>query len=342
MNMKIVLIFGTLLLSVGKFLLPQSVRIVRIPDEVKAVENEVVEVYAHNMSGEEIYRAHRMYISNNYIYLASDKPVEMIKLSLNGEVVGRVGRKGQGPGEFLFIFGIYGFGKNIYILDTRIQKLVIYNDGLEFVKEYKLRERYSYCLIDNKKSFVLYGRPSADYYFSVYSERLKFLRYFGRSMTSASDNMKKFSFDLVRYAVYVQEEDGIWACFKNRYDLRYYKQEKLIAEIKAKTGFFSGKEQDNFGRKYMEYKDKSLHLAKDNNRLYYLYNKDNRTYCDIFDLSDYKLMQRLKFAFKYIRIVYHKENTFYALRYDKNEDRDVLFVRLKTQLKIKEENHGKS
>ncbi|NIM12411.1 MAG: hypothetical protein GTO45_09880 [Candidatus Aminicenantes bacterium] len=142
--------------------------------------------------------------------------------------------------------------------------------------------------------------------------------------------MKILLFDYISNTLYIPEENGIWVSFRNRYDLRYYKDEKLLVEIKAKKFFFSGEEQERMGRKFMYYKDRSVLLAKLKDELLYFYKKDNQFFCDVFNLSNnYQLKRRIKFPVRwYPRLAHHKGYTFYGLRFD-NEREHVLLERIK-------------
>jgi hypothetical protein len=121
------------------FLLPGEAKIVYIiPDDVKIEENTASETLVHNLSQEEIYQSLRLNVIDGFIYLEMEKPVEIIKLNLKGKTVKRASRRGQGPGELIWISGIREFKGNIAVLDTKTQKVVIFNKNLELIREFKL------------------------------------------------------------------------------------------------------------------------------------------------------------------------------------------------------------
>jgi hypothetical protein len=131
--------------------------------------------------------------------------------------------------------------------------------------------------------------------------------------------------------LYVPEENGIWVSFRNRYDLRYYKDEKVVVDIKSKKQMFAANEDERMGIKMKMYADHSILIAKHENRLYYCYTQGDNIICDVFNLSgNYRLHRRLKFPFFYRSLAHAHGFIFYGLRYD--EDKENVFL---DKIKIK-------
>ena len=108
-----ILIFLIIVFAVSHlFLLPGEAKIVFIPDDVKIEENAARETLVHNLSREEIYKSLSLYVIDGFIYLEMEKPFEIIKLNLKGKTVKHAGRRGQGPGELIWISGIREFKEN--------------------------------------------------------------------------------------------------------------------------------------------------------------------------------------------------------------------------------------
>jgi hypothetical protein len=309
-------------------MLPREAKIVFIPDDVKIEENAARETLVHNLSREEIYKSLSLNVIDGFIYLDMEKPVEIIKLNLKGKTIKRAGRRGQGPGELIWISGIREFKGNIAVLDTKTQKVVIFNKSLEFIREFKLTLPFFGFLVDNNNRFIFYGNASSDHYFTVYTQNCKFTNKFAKTLTSRAEYRKILNFDSVRYTLYIPEEDGIWACFKNRYDLRYYRKTKLSVEIKEKKGFFKGERQNIGRREIVLHLDRAVHLARSNSQLFYFYRLDHNLFCDIFNLSDYLLQRRIIFKTNYKYIAHYKDNIFYALGYGTNDEQDLLLFQL--------------
>ncbi len=76
------------------------------------------------------------------------------------------------------------------------------------------------------------------------------------------------------------------------------------------------------------YFDVSILIKKVKDRLFYFYKKEKVVYCDIFNLKDYTLLQRVKINGKYPRMAWYKGTIFYALSYSDNEDRDLILNKL--------------
>lgn len=313
-----------------QFLMGQRVKTVFIPDDIKVEENTARETIITNLSDEEVYRCGWMNFIDGFLYVLSFKPVAILKVSPGGSVVKRVGELGTGPGEYKSMYSIHAFKGTIHVLDHRLLKVVIYDNALNFIREVKLTKQYMFFFINKKGEYVFFDGSSKDHYFYVHDESGEFLRKYGRILTPAVNNKKVFNFEAVRCALYIPEEDGVWAAFKNRYDLKYYEKEKWVGEIKAKEGYFKGEKQEGMGRTWIFYHDRGYHLARVADRLYYFYIKDKKVFCDIFDRGSFQLRRRIKFKSNIKTITHYKENIFFAAAYADNEDRDVLLLKLET------------
>jgi 6-bladed beta-propeller len=312
-----------------------EVKKVHIPKNFKVEKNIFKETTVSNLSevGEIFISGYLFYI-DGFLYMSGVDPVELVKISLDGKIVGRISKKGQGPGEFIEFWSVRDFKGNLALLDFMKLKIIIFKKNLEFVKEIKLTKVFFGFLVDNNDNFVFYGGPehNSTHYFEVYSSSGQFRRKFGRIKTSLSARRKKKLFDQVRFQLYVQKENGIWASFKNRYDLRYYENKRLVAEIRGPKNFFKGEENNAGGRGYVLYVDRSVHIAKVDDRLYYFYRIDKQFFCDIFDLKTFQLRRRIILDRNYRYITHSRGKIFYALGYNYNkeyDDYDLMLFRLK-------------
>jgi hypothetical protein len=236
-------------------LLAGEARIVYIPDKINTEANAVHATTIRNMSEVGIYQCDRIYIIDNFIYIADILTPQVVKLSLQGKVVGRFGRKGDGPGESTMFFGISRFKENIAVIGKL--KLIICNKELQFQREMRLKQMYTGLFLTADNKLYFYNNPSnSDYYFSVYTDGFKFLETFGlKNDTSKKSKTGKdgyyFSWDRIHNTLYVPEEDGFWVSFRIRYGLRFYKNEKIVVDIKSKKPVFSSTEQEMMGKKFM-------------------------------------------------------------------------------------------
>ena len=322
-----------LCLTIGAGKLPGEVKIVYIPEKVEVEENATIETRVKNLSEQEIYQKGHIQIIDNFIYYRYDKRTELIKLDLQGNVIDRLRKYGVGPGEFVDFTGFGILHGDLGLIDTVKMKFLVYTKDLKFSWEKRMNYVFFGFYENNKKEIVFTDRSGgyADYYFYVYSGDMnKQLRKFGKTITTPADIKKKHLFDAVRTVLYLPEKDGVWASFKNRYDLRYYENERLAVEIRGPKGFFRAEENVMAGRKVIFPLDRSFHLARVGNQLFYFYSKDKATYCDIFDLGILELLRRVKFRFYYATCITHwKDNVFYGLVSDKQSpDEDVLLYRI--------------
>jgi hypothetical protein len=325
-KMKKMIIFIFSVILTVNVVFPIGVKIVTLPDDIKAEENIFKENFIRNLSELEIYEYFSLHVIDGMIFIVNTNPLEIVKLSLQGEILGRVGKQGEGPGEFLSITGIYEFDGNIALLDYNRRVLLLYSKSLKYIREMRLINPHMDFFVDNNDNFVFYGAGEKDFYFDKYSKDLTHLNSFGHSASSQNDRKKKKLFDDVRCALYVPEDNGIWASFKNRYDIRYYKNQNLTVEIKAKKGFFETKEE-NFGGRAVVWckKSRAYCLAKSGRKLFYFFRNNEITFCDIYDTMSFQLLRRIVLNRSHKKISHYKDNIFYSLYRDESKDELQLF-----------------
>lgn len=311
-------------------------KVVYLPDNINIEDNAVKTEVVRNLSEVDIYQAYPIYVIDNFIYLSEFGKHKVFKLSLQGKVIARFGREGQGPGEVLAVYGIGSFKENIAIIGK--YKVIICNKDLKFIREMRIKERFQDIIVANNNRIYFYNNPSyLNYYFTVYTHDFKFLKRFGIKDPNKNEKKNyenyKISWDIIRKTLYVPEENGIWVSFRNRYDLRYYKDEKVVVDIKSEKQSFASKEDEFGGQKIKRYKDYSILIAKHENYLFYFYVKGDNILCDIFDLDEnYLLYRRLKFPFLYKQLVHSNGSVFYGLKYDSDKE-NVLLDKIKIKPK---------
>lgn len=321
-----------------------GVKIVHLPESIKIQENHTKETFVRNLTEEgKIFRAHPLFLIDGYIYIFQQKPVELIKLTLDGKVVARAGREGEGPGEMQRVWAMAEYKGNLAILDFERRRVILYTKDLRFIKEYRvptMASMFMGFLVDSNGRIVLYAEAGSisGHYFTVLTEAFESLRVFGKTKTPLPGLTlkRKSRFDVVDQHVVIPEENGIWCSFKDRYDLRYYKNEKLAVEIKAPKDYFRKVERDVQGpnnEKYtsVNFLDSSIQLARYKNLLYHFVRLNKNYYCDIFDLTSYRLLHRIKLDRNYGRVTHFKENIFYGYTYqlsEEDEDKDVVLCKL--------------
>lgn len=324
------LITAISLLVFTLLIFPQTAKEIQIPINVKIEKNIVTETLIKNLFYEEIYQMGLFYIIDDYIYMTNYRPPEIMKLNLKGELVGKGGRLGQGPGEFQFCKDIRKLKDNIILMAPYSVRMIIYNKDLEFIREFKVKKMYMGFFVNKRNELIMTtrARPGSPCYFEVISEDGKFLRRFSRRENQPTGGPP--TFDHVTDHIYIPEEDGLWVAMSNRYALQYYQSENLKVEIRAKKDFFKWVDKKYGNISYKSYLDNSLNVAWSNDKLFHFFRKDKQIFCDVFDTRTYQLEKRIKIKHNYSGIAHHKDNIFYAILYDENGD--MLLYKLFVQL----------
>ncbi len=318
-------------------MLSQQIKTIRVPNDIKVEENAVKEIEIRNLSDEEIFRCPCIYICRDFIYLASFQTPKIVKMDLKGKTLQQAVKIGIGPGEYRFCGGIRPYKDNIALQASIARKIIVFNHQLKLLREFKVKKEGYNFYVNSGNEFVLFNYSTAAYnfYFMLYDEKGNLLRSFGKTKYAPAEKMRKNIFDLVHDIALTK--NGIWACFRNRYDLRYYEHEKFKVEIKEKKKFFTYIEKEALGSKYLSYTDRALCLARAKNSLLYFYTKDNRVFVDIFDLMSNRLLSRYRLNGDFRVIGHYKENIFYAAGYS-GEDEEVFLYRLELPLLFNRRN----
>jgi hypothetical protein len=313
--MKLVILL--LIIYPFSFLLPGEAKTVYIPEDIAIEEDAVQVTKIRNVSELEIYRSFHIFFIDDFIYISDYVTPSIVKLSTRGELIARFGRKGQGPGESPTFREISKFQENIAILGR--YKIIICNKDLQYLSEKRFSQLFTGFIFSTNNQFYFYNNPSYEnHYFSVYTRDFKFIKKFGIKNPNFKEKKitpqnYSFSLDTIRCALYVPEENSIWISFKNRYDLRCYKNEKLVVDIETKKPFFASTEDVFSGVKVRLYTDYSRLIAKWENQLYHFFVKGEQLFCDIFDLSgNYRLLRRIKFPYIF-SLAHTHGSTFYGL-----------------------------
>ena len=324
----------SLIISVlsASFLLRGEAKTIYIPENIAIEENAIQVTPIRNLSEAEIYHTFSIDVIAGFIFITDYRTPCIIKLSPQGEIMARFGGKGQGPGESPKFHGVSGFKENIAVLGRN--KVIICSRDLKYLSEKRLEQFFIGFIVSTDNQVYFYNNPSYEnYYFSVYNQDFKFVKKFGiknpdfKEKKITMQNYKP-SMDTIRCVHYVPEENGIWVSFRDRYDLRCYKNERVVVDIKTKKPFFASKDEVFSGEKITAYTDHSDLITKQDNQLYHFYVKNEQLFCDVFDLNgSYRLLRRIKFPYRY-RLAHSHESIFYGLRVDKDTG-DIYLNKLK-------------
>jgi len=315
------------------FAIPEEVKIVRLAENLPCEKSGFKETLLRNLCEQgEIYQAVDMLVFKEYIYILNWKPVGIYKFDLQGKRIAKSGRRGQGPGEFIYPGNIKIFKGYIIFLEFN-KKILFFNLELDFIKEVKLSLHFGDFIINNESQIIYpVKKLSANVtYFSVYSEEWEKIRGFGEPKTEYDP--QKYSYDYAARLAYDSEKDGIWAAFGDRYDLAYYEKDKLKVELKEKKNFFKKfQEKDKYsGSTILKSTGQPIELVVLKDRLYYFYRIDKEFYCDIFNKNSFKLLRRIKLDRFYRRIAHYKRGIFYAIYrgFENEEDNQLYRLELK-------------
>ncbi len=91
--MKIIKIVIPVLICMSSFFLLDAAKTVYIPNQVSVETNGMKTTMIRNMSIYEMYEAFRITIIDNFIYLMNHNSMEVVKISLQGNVLARIGKK---------------------------------------------------------------------------------------------------------------------------------------------------------------------------------------------------------------------------------------------------------
>jgi hypothetical protein len=337
--MRNVFLVAAIIVLCPLLLLSGNTRVIYIPEDILIEENAQHVTTIRNLSDFEIYRPGPIVIFDGFIYITQPKYQSIVKISLQGFIKGRFGKKGEGPREMVGLSGISRFNDNIAISGRN--KVIICTRDLQYIREIKLKQRFHNLLLATNKKIYFYNNPSfSNYYFTVYTKDFKYFKKFAIKKPGAKDlderqvNYRnyKYSSDYIRAILYVPENNGIWISIRNRYELRYYINERAVVKIKSKVQLYTAVDDIFSGVKIKTFKDYPLAIGKNGNQLYHCFKWGEGFFCDVFDLSDnYRLIRRLKLPHQYWRIVHSKGLVFYGLRYD--EDHENVFL---DKIKIQE------
>lgn len=329
-SFTLVIFLGIFVFLIGR-ISAENFKIIDIPGNIKIEENVARVSIVNNLSKTgEIYRAGDIIIIGDAIYATFSKTCEVIKFNLNGKIESRVGRAGAGPAEFKWICPAKPYKNQVAVLDQKLRKIAIFNQKLELIKEFRLKFGYTDFFVDKQNRFIFISPSDKNYYFEICSEEGKPEKFFGKTKYPQSQKIVDgaLEFEDVWVTLYIPDQNGVLAGFSNRYDLLYYKNEKQTLEIRAARGFFKSKVENIMGKKYKMPNDRVLHLARSQNRLYYFYNRSQKTFCDIFDINNFRLIRRLRIFPGCVKIAQYKENIFYGFGYDSNQEDDLILVKI--------------
>jgi len=114
---------------------------------------------------------------NRNIYVGDTGGYFVAKYNREGKFVGRIGRYGQGPDDFLFISDLDYFNDKLYVWDIRNIRITVLNKDLKTIEYIKPDEHFFGMYVLKKKGFICTYPPDS----SKKTGRLRVLDFHGKT-----------------------------------------------------------------------------------------------------------------------------------------------------------------
>lgn len=200
---------------------------------------------------------------NNIIFLDA-KVRQVLVFNQEGKFLKRIGKKGQGPGEFIhpLAMGIDKHGK-ILISDQRVRRINKFDKDGYFISSFIISGSHfspnDIIIVDSKDSLFLGGyrenfnNPGAGTWINKYDSKGKYIRsFFPRNTTQRwmLSMFPSFSFDM-------DEKDIIYAVQINEYKISVYNSEGRLLRTFAKAPYYFKKPDPNLRVDFSKFKSQS-------------------------------------------------------------------------------------
>jgi len=187
-------------------------------------------------------------INNEFIYVADNNLHTILKFDLNGGYVGKIGRKGEGPGEFSFPNKISVNEGSLFILEGGKPRMQIIDKDGKYIRSFKVFNHVNDFLI--RDNFI--------YANCIYSDEEKEnplmcrLDMYGKMVDSFGKRIdQKGHLSLDSSVFLTQSRDEIIAAFQH-YPLvrRYSPDGKLLKEFRINIDILNELEKYNYKKEY--------------------------------------------------------------------------------------------
>jgi len=180
---------------------------------------------------------------NNFVFLDA-KACQVLLFSKEGRFLKRVGKKGQGPGEFIAPSGI-ALDKqgNIIIADNRMRRINKYDKEGNFLSSFIITGAHwppNLIYIDSNENFFLGGLKSAfkekepETWINKYSSKGKYIKSFFIRNTNQAWLRSIFPF----FGFDMDDEDIIYAIQINEYKISVFDSEGNILKTFGKAPYY--------------------------------------------------------------------------------------------------------
>ena len=181
-------------------------------------------------------------VKKNKVYVSSSNPAAIYVLGMEGNLITKIGEKGNGPGEYALIrdFDVDDDG-NIYILDTQNSRVSVFSNNNAFLRSFQIKYSTNICT-DNKGGYFLYNSGAAS------GSGINVISHFDKEGKQVKEFCPVFSHALIMGGAIISgADDNIYISNVSTYLVRKYSQEgELLGEYKDASTIF--KELDVKGR----------------------------------------------------------------------------------------------
>lgn len=227
------------------------------------------------------------------LYVLDYKHCELNKFSPAGKFMKRAGRKGNGPGEFVFPKELEWVDTKLYAFDYQSSKVNIFDMNLNFIEQKKYTELsfpFS-CTLNGDRHFVITSaamQMSLKHNFFVFELNGKLEGMYQKSEdTSKEIKGKKFVMPFPYLVNFDSRQKNLWAAGVADYEILLLdKQFNTIKRLHSGIKF-KFKDQDVAHGQYKTKapKDKGVFLEVSDGKIIYGFRYNNELYVDIIDES---------------------------------------------------------
>lgn len=246
------------------------------------------------------------------IYVVERKSKCIKKFNQKGEFVLKIGRDGDGPGEFREPFRIFCTAdKSIFILD---QKGIIsrFDCKGKFVSSFKTKPSVSDFVIDSKGNYYVNENYYSENKIWVYDKKGNIVRSFGPVNKGKNGSEAWF---LNSGVMSIDDNDNIYIAFNQPYKIEKYSSDgKMLSVISKKLPFqivepnFT---EEQRGKQFIVQQNSATRITKDlfvkNKKIYHLVKLGGdpfayARYLDVFDMNG-KYLYQLDFNTDNVRAI---------------------------------------
>lgn len=227
------------------------------PDVCYLIEEKVIKDFPAD-SVPFFNRPQKIKVQDTNIFILDERNQRIVVFDNNFKYLNQIGRKGNGPGEFIFPTSFQVFKDFVYVADAANYRIeVMCSDGKyirNFRPQFPLLQGLAFSI--NSRGNLFFNHPMSDHLIKVYNEYGDVVDGFGE-LVNHTDPMFKISLNNAH--IEIDEYDNIYVSFVMIPTLRKYdKNKKLLwerdltiyPEIQEMHNFFIKKKEKNPEQKH--------------------------------------------------------------------------------------------